>query len=255
MIEKELLKTFLDEIEWSFSNIKCFETCKKNWYRRYILGDEGCGNFYADYGTLAHEMLEQLASKKIDLFDMKRYVEYNWNRVVVNEAPSQFGENDLVEIYYNQLLEFCESFDGFEDETVGTEIKFNTTIKTEHGDKPFVGFIDRLSKENNDYIITDYKSKSKFNGKKELKEYSVQLYLYSKYVYEQYGKFPKRLKFFLFRSGEEVIIEFNKKDYDEAIHKIGSVIDKIYNESDFECNYSYFFCRNLCEYRYDCTFS
>lgn len=253
-ISNDMLKEFLDEMEWSFSNIKCFETCKKSWYRKYILGEKGCGNFYADFGTLAHNMLEQVALGKIKPIDMRRFVEYNWNDAIANEPPLQFGKGDLGEIYYNQLMELCEYFEGFKDTTIGTEIEFHTTIHTKHGEKPFIGFIDRLSKWDDDYIITDYKSKSKFNSKKELAKYAIQLYVYSKYVYETYGVFPKMLKFFLFRNGEEVVIEFKKEDYDSAIQYVGDVIDSVYDETNFENNYSYFFCKNLCMYRYDCSF-
>lgn len=251
MVDKDLLKDFIDDITWSYSNIKSFGTCKRAWYRHYILGDEGCQNFYSDYGLLAHKMLEEYANGKIQLLDMTQFLEYNWDRYITHEAPLGRNGIDIIDTYYGQLYDFSEQFKGFTDKTIGTELEINIKI----GERSFVGYIDRLSQDDDgEYIITDYKSKLKFNNKRELKEYSKQLYLYSTYVYEKYGKFPKQLKFFLFRSNNEVVIEFDKNEYDETIKEICETIDSIYSETDFSCTYSYFYCKHLCEYRYDCTF-
>lgn len=253
ILDKDLILNMLDDIEWSYSNIKRFQTCKRCWYKHYILGEEGSGNFYSDFGTLAHKMLEDFANNKIQLFDMKEFVEYNWNEYIKSESPV-IGGQELSETYYEQIMNFCEEFDGFDDKTVGTEIKISTNIPTKHGEKSFVGYIDRLSQdENGEYIINDYKSKTKLT-RKELHEYSKQLYLYAKYVYETYGKHPKYLNFFLFRSNTEIKFVFNKDIYDLVIKEVGDIVDSIYDEVEFPCSYSFFYCRNLCEYRYDCTF-
>lgn len=251
MIDKFLLDGFLDDITWSYSNIKSFKTCKRLWYRRYILGENGLGSFYSDYGLLVHKMLEEYANNKLPILDFKKFVEYNWDKYIVNESPINKNGEELAELYYNQLMFFIEMFDGFKDKTIGVELEVNTELNN----KKFLGYIDRLSiDKDGEYIVTDYKSKSKFNSKKELAEYSKQLYLYSKYIYEIYGKYPKKLRFYLFRTCEEVEVEFNKKEYDRTIEEIGDCIDEIYKETEFPCSYQYFFCNNLCEFRDTCIF-
>lgn len=238
---------------FSYSSIQTFNQCKRNWYYNYIIKVKKEGNFFSDVGSFVHNILEQYANGKIELFDTAHYLEYNWNSNVLHNPPSIKGVKDMEEKYFYQLLDFFESFEGFQDETIGTEIEFYTNIRTGFGEHKFMGFIDRLSEKDGEYIVTDYKSKNKFS-KKELEKYSRQLYVYSKYVYEKYGKFPKYLKFLLFRENKEYVIEFNEDDYHKTISYIEQSIQDIYMETKFDCEYNFFYCNNLCDSRLDCTF-
>lgn len=41
----------IDDMTWSYSRVKSFETCPYKWYLRYIVGLRGKRMFFADYGT------------------------------------------------------------------------------------------------------------------------------------------------------------------------------------------------------------
>lgn len=252
IIPRDILIDFLNDMKFSYSNILLFNQCKRCWYSTYILKEEQEGNFFSDVGTFVHSILEQLANGKIELFDIPHYLDYNWYKNVTHDPPILKGKN-MEEEYFVQILDFFEGFDGFQGETVGTELEIETTFETKYGEHKFIGYIDRLSLEDEEYIVTDYKSKSKFT-KSELERYSRQLYIYSKYIHEKYGKFPKYLKFLLFRENKEYVVEFNSGDYYKTIDYVIKSIEDIYDEERFDYNYNYFYCSNLCNLRDICTF-
>ena len=96
-------------------------------------------------------------------------------------------------------------------------------------------------------------------------EYARQLYLYSVWIKKKYGKFPKYLWFFQFRIGHIEKLEFNIEDFYEVLHWIYDTLCQIEEEQfwmpiDFsnmkkdEIDNATFFCRNLCDYRMDCSY-
>ena len=70
---------------------------------------------------------------------------------------------------------------------VATEEKVETQIEVYN----FVGYIDLILRDSDGYHIVDHKSKSGFKSISERNAYLRQLYLYSIYVKEKYGEFPR----------------------------------------------------------------
>lgn len=119
-----------------------------------------------------------------------------------------------------------------------------------------MGVIDLICVDNEgNIIIVDHKSHSKFS-KKDLKSKLRQLYLYSKAIYERYGKFPTQLWFNHFKDNFIEIQLFHKEDFDEAIEWALSTIQKINESIEFEPNNKdSFICHCLCDYRNSCDYN
>lgn len=253
ILDKQLLKDILDEMVWSFSRLNSFHTCKRMFYKRYVLEDESENNFFAQYGSFVHHILEMYSKKEIELFDIIPYYKENFDSFISEEAPPN-NYVDLREQYFNKGLRYFESFDGFDDTAIGVEQEINLDIELSDMTIKFIGYIDRLSKdENGNLKVLDHKSKSAFKNDKELKEYLRQLYLYSIFVKQQYDKYPTKLEFNMFKENDVVTCDFNKDELEESIQWVEDTIHAIYDEEDFlpksENPYNDFFCRYICGYK------
>lgn len=237
----------VDNMTWSFSRANSFDGgCKWCWYKGYIEGKRGEGNVFAEFGSLVHNMIEDIYSGKLMIWDvMDKYVE-DFNKITFNFP--RLGKTDLKETYFNQGYSYFEDF-KFNDnwEIVEVELPIETIV----GGYKFIGYIDMVIRDKSDgkMIILDHKSKSSFKNKEELKEYARQLYLYSKATYEKYGEYPKMLIFNRFRKKENSPIMFKMSDYEEAQQWLINTIEEIKMCREFPVTEDKFYLEQLCNHR------
>lgn len=242
----DIKNDLVDDMKWSFSRLSSFHTCKKMWYLTYIEGKNSEDNFFSEYGTFAHSIFEKYAKNEIELYEIPEFIKNNYNNFI-NTAPPPNKYVDLNETYYNKLIKYFDNFNGFSDETIGVEQEVSFDITVNKVKRKFTGYIDRVSLDkNNNIVITDYKSKAKFKDRDELEKYSYQPYLYSIWIKNKYGVYPKFLDFNMFRSGIIERIEFNIDDLKKAKKWASDTIKSIYKEDKFDYNYNEFFCKYLC---------
>lgn len=257
ILDKQLLKDVLDEMVWSFSRLNSFHTCKRMFYKRYVLENESENNFFAQYGSFVHKILEMYSKGEIELYNMIQYYKDNFDVFITEDAPPN-NYVDLREQYYKKGLKYLENFNGFDDEPIGTEQEIKLDIELSDMTIKFIGYIDRLSKDADGNIkILDHKSKSAFKNDKELKEYLRQLYLYSLYVKQEYDKYPKTLEFNMFKENDIVTCDFDYDALQESIQWVEDTIHDIYNEEEFPTKTDNpgndFFCKYICGYKGLCT--
>jgi hypothetical protein len=233
---------------WSFSRLNSFHGCKHAWYRSYVLKEKGVNNSFAEYGTMVHEIFERYAQGELEVYELVNEFDQQYESRVWDFPPNKYV--NLVESYKNQGIDYFTNFDGFDDyKILGIEKKINFELE---GFK-FVGFIDSLLEDKNkNIIVQDFKSKASFKSKKEKKEYGRQLYLYSSNMVEEYGKYPDKLVFNMFRKNNIEEIPFNINDFEEAKKWALNTIELISKEKDFEAKVDDFFCSQLCNFRYEC---
>lgn len=246
-----MYKDILDKIVWSFSSVNNYCTCPYGFKLSYIEKKSKVDNAFAEFGGFVHSLLEKYFKGEVEFFELATLYEEEYNINVLHSFP-EFKFCDLADKYYQSGLEYFKSFEGLSDryEILGVEQKINLTIKN----KPFVGYIDLILKDKNDgqYVIVDHKSKSKFKNKKEKEHYLLQLYLYSLYIKEQYGTYPKSLKFNMFRAKDWVSEDFEESRLEDAINWFDITTDLIYSDTTFPKNKDDFFCKNLCGVRKHC---
>lgn len=251
LLEKTILHDLIDDMTWSFSRLNSFYKCKRSWYYTYIMKAPSKDNFFSQYGTFVHSIFEKYNKDELEIFELKDYyVENFYNFITESAPPNKYV--DLKESYFEKGYNFFSNFNGFNDKTVGAEVSFEINFNFNSINRKIVGFIDRVSVDENGLVVTDYKSKSKFKNKKELKEYARQLYIYSIAVKEKYGKYPYKMIFNQFNEGKEVEIKFNKEDLDETIQWVEETLKNIYEEDTFDMNYNDFFCNWLCSCNDSC---
>lgn len=243
----------LDNIKtYSFSRLNSFYQCKKAWFLNYVQNKQGRQNSFALFGTIVHDIMERYLNGEIEQEDLC----YNLEADVEEKLPygivlkgDGWGKK-LTDSYISKTINFFDNFDNFEGyEVVDTEKHFALLTKIDDDLVILNGYIDVVLKDSNDdIIIVDWKSKSKFKSKKELSEYARQLYMYSIYIKETYGKFPKELWFEQFKENHREKIIFNNEDFEETLLWIRNTIININKETLFEESIDNFFCRNLCGY-------
>ena len=209
-------------------------------------------NAFSEYGTFCHSICEQYANNKLEIYELVDYYQKYYNQSVTSTFPYN-RYVDLNEEYYNDGLKFFSNFDGLDDyHILNVEHRFKYPI---HNYGVLMGIIDLVYKDsNNNLIIHDWKSKSKFKDDKELKEFTRQLYLYSVEVFNQFGKYPDVLRFYLFRKGEPINVEFKYDELKETLEWFKSSILDIKNCKEWPPTYNPFFCKNLCAYKSSCPY-
>lgn len=251
---------------WSFSSVNSYQTCPKGFYCNYILKYPKSNNAFAEWGSFGHSLFERYYKDEIDLFDIGMLYESEYETNVTLPFPR--SRVDLGERYRAAGQEFFDHFEGLPDnlEIIGVEQKVTLTI----GKYAFVGYIDLILRDKNDgkYIVYDHKSKSGFKDDKEKDEYLRQLYLYSLFIMDRFGVYPKELTFNMFRAGMIVTEAFDEEKLGDAINWFTGTIDKIYEDTKFydhiyldykaagkklsDFKKQDFFCNNLCNVRTSC---
>lgn len=207
---------------------------------------------FGQWGTFGHTIFEKYYKKELDFYELSDYYAKNYYDIVNIKFPPN-AYVDLNEKYYNVGKNYFENFEGLYDnsEILGIEQEVNLNIEGYE----FTGFIDLILKDDKGIFIVDHKSKSKFATKKEKNEYLIQLYLYSIYIYEKYGKYPYKLVFNMFRENDIIEEKFDIKALENAKKWLKDTIDEIYNDMEFKANKNEFFCDYICGCRLNCCCS
>lgn len=251
-------KPLIDDMTWSYSRIKSFEDCKYRWYLKYIKfpKTEQLELFFSSYGTFAHELIASYYKGEKSAPELRLEYLSNYRSRVAQPAPSKA----VADSYFQSGLQYFKVIQPSENRVVSVEDRFAASIDG----IPFIGFIDRLDETpDGDYILIDNKSrtlKARSNRKKPtvmdktLDEYLRQLYLYSVFVKERYGKYPRSLCFNCFRENSLIVEPFNEKALEEAKTWAKENIAKIADETEFRPDVDWFKCQYLCEMREFCPY-
>lgn len=245
-----LKKYILDSMEWSFSSVNTYDSCPRMFKMTYIDASPKWENAFAQFGSLCHKVLEEFYRGKLTIFDTLPRYQSLYDEYVKQEFPKT-KNGSMEELYKNSGKKYFEEFENdFTDyEVLGVEEEFHIKINN----RSFTGFVDLiLCDRDGNIAIVDHKSKANFKSDKEKKHYARQLYLYSLYVKEKYGKYPTILYFNMFRTQHIEKIEFNENDCIEAKNWFLNTIEKIYQDEDFKEIPSKFFCDNICSVRPNC---
>lgn len=235
---------------FSYSQISAFSQCPHSFYLEYGLRMEAADNAYAQYGTLAHDLLDQYAKGEKQAFELAHaWAERHDKEVTAPYPPFPVGYRDKA---FELGLSFFENFDGYGDEydIVASEQRYFTDI----GGCRFQGVVDLIlrSKTTGRLSIRDHKSKTLASLKRD-KTAVRQLYAYARFIKEQFGEFPADIGFHLFKEGGLVVkYDFDMAAYEETMRWLEDSIALISMETDWEPCYQGHFCQHICGVRAYC---
>jgi len=247
----------IDTMVWSFSRLQSYHQCPYGFWLKYVQCNEGESNFFGQYGSFLHSILEKYEKGELSLFEISGYYEEHFNEAITCAAPSN-KYVDVRQSYYEKGLEYLDNIDLALDtyEILGVEKE----VKFKIGGYELIGYIDLLlkDKKTGEIAVLDHKSASlkfKKNGdvsktdEGHVLSFKRQLYLYSIAVIEEYGKKPKFLKWNLFKEGKWLTVEFNDNEFEEAKKWAAATVKAIENETTWLPNPSKYFCWNICDMR------
>lgn len=243
---------------YSYTQLTTYEECHYAYYLKYIEENdiETEGNAFAEYGTLCHKLIDEWAKGDLLIPELADQYEQRYSQEVVHKYPAMMV--GISEKLYDAGLTYFQNFDGFQGlDIIATE----KTYFTEIAGKKFKGVIDMIAYDNfsDELIILDHKSKSLATYKKEQKTIYNQLLLYSKFVYEEMGRWPDKLAFNLFREGGTIVDkQFTMDEYNKVLGWAEKLINEIEENDMFRSiemkDQPTFYCNELCDVRKGCTF-
>lgn len=256
-MEGTIYLPLVEDMVWSYSRLGAFEDCPYKFYLKYLYGGvKEEKKFFSDYGSFIHKLIEKYYKGKLSKDEM--LVEYitKFTDKVKGERPSE----KIFKSYFDSGVEYLTNFKEFPYETIAIEKNFVTEVNG----RKVQGVIDYIGKDQNGgIVIIDHKSanlKPRSNRKtatindQKLDEMLRQLYIYSKYILEEYGKYPIKLCFNCFRVGNFIEEEFNEEKYKEALEWIGKVIKEIEVTENFYPRLDAFSCKYICGLTNDCDY-
>lgn len=237
----------IEDMVWSFSRLNSFHQCPYQFKLQYIDCIKGENNFFAEYGTNIHEILEKFSKGEAEIYELSSIYEERYGDIVVHSAPPN-KYVDLNQTYYDSGLDYLNNFEGFGDyEILGVEEEFLFEVD----DIKVKGFIDLLVKDKDDNLhVIDHKSSDPKSAKsKKAQEYWKQMTLYSIPVFEKYGVYPKQLHINAFRKQQWFTVDFDIKVVDEVKKWVVDTVSEIIREEKFAPLSDGYFCNFLCNFR------
>lgn len=246
----------IEEMTWSFSRIKQFESCPYCWYLKYICQlTPDAKQFFASYGSFMHELLERFFSGKAGSNGLVTDYLLGFREKVQGQAPN----SKIFLHYFTDGLACLRSLGQIPFRVLSTEQKMRFTVNG----IPMVGFIDCIAEEEDGLILVDHKSrtlkprsgrKTPTKSDEELDDYLHQLYLYAEAVRQERGVFPKTLCFNCFRQNTVIREPFDEQKYLQTVRWLTQMVGKIAQTSDFPPDWEYFKCSYLCDMNRHCEY-
>jgi len=243
--------------KWSYSKLTAFAACPHEWKRLYVDHAAAEGNFFAEFGSWCHRVLEGYCKKELTARQALSLYKREYDRHVTHDAPFNMW-SDLAASYYSRGCEFFSSLDlGLRrSEVLGVERLVEFRLQR----YPFVGFVDLILRDRKTGRITIVDHKS--GGLKILRsgevsktdrarflDYKRQLYLYSIPVIREFGP-VSTLAWNLMKDRTTYRIAWRQDEYDATIAWALATIRRIRSAARFPRNRTNaFYCDNLCSQR------
>lgn len=245
----------ISQMTWSYSRLRCFESCPYQFLNMYILASEIKSGFYAQYGTLIHDTISHYFEGGVSKEELiAEYLTRFYMEVQGKIAP------EVRQKFFIQGLNALRAIQPCPLEIVGVEMKEHFDVEG----YPFVGILDLLlRKPTGELIIVDHKSRDlkprsrrrkPTKSDKELDEYLVQLYLYAHCIHEKFGQFPEKLVFHCYRTGNVIVEPFRIEAYEQAIRWAVDTIHQIEQAEKFPPCIEWFRCHHLCGVQDSCEY-
>jgi hypothetical protein len=248
----------ISDFTWSFSRLNCYYTCPYSAKLQYVDCIKGEDNFFGQFGTFSHKLLERYFKGELSLFELTDEYENTYFDVIICPPP-RHKTADIGQNYFDEGYEYFSNFEGFADyEIISVEEK----IKFEINGYKFITIPDLIVRNLNKRIeIVDHKSEDLKEPKREFTKVSEkfeekirQLYLNSYAVHLRYGEYPEFLNFNIFRKGRWIKHPFNMDEYNDTIKWAMDTIDKYKKETKWSPKSEYYYCSHICNFRNMCDF-
>lgn len=269
----------------SNSSLERFRSCPLSYYFQYLDPTKpekrNVQEYYAHYGVLLHWLAEyyprtnfypdmertkqEISDENDDINNLLiNYGNQIMERGIILDLDKmkkiydkvflmiQFPNGNTAGEYYRQGLKFIEQLTQMDwSKVIALEKEFKMTL---HKDlPPVVGFIDKVERDENGLIVTDYKTSKVYTPQVIAKK--AQLPIYGMACYFLYGELPYKYRYHFMRFNKVVEVEISKEDLRRVYNSIRFDYQKIQHyvqSGKFPAQYNSFYCKNFCGFSYIC---
>jgi CRISPR/Cas system-associated exonuclease Cas4 (RecB family) len=248
----------LDDLHWSFSSASSFLTCKYGFYLTYIQREKRIGNFFSDFGSFIHSVLEKYFKDELDIWDLEDYYVAHYLESIKEPVPHY--PVGMGEMYYQSGLNFFQNFEFDKDKYDVVSIEDKILAVYNGLDlivKPDLVLKEKATGQN---ILVDYKTAKLKKGKlrdKQLDGYANQFYLYAYFLWTEKHLEISRITIWFIRDDEFVEIPINHLRIMDTLKWFEDIIQQTKIEETWPPNRSgsnKYFCDNLCSVREICKY-
>jgi DNA helicase II / ATP-dependent DNA helicase PcrA len=214
-----------DDHDFSVSQFNSFTRCPRIYEYKYVYRIPSLPKPYFDFGSSIHKVVEEITTiskdsqQPVDIDLAIKILQREWNP---KGFTSQLEERKSFEEAKDVLKTFIEEQNKMNETIIDIEKEFSVEIEG----ISIKGKIDRIDKDNDDFIVIDYKTSKTASSKNKLKE-DMQMIVYSLAVEHLYGKRPQKVGCWFLRANKKVMIEVSDEDIIKIKDKLISIVGSV----------------------------
>lgn len=250
-------KIDFSDFYFSYSSLTTFEQCPFAFRKIYLEKVDRANNFFSDYGSFCHHIIEMYFKNELEIWDLLDYYEKNFSGYV-KEFPPSFMPN-VYDSYYNAGHKFFQNFNL--DKTQYEIINMENYVRGTDRDINLVVKPDLIFREEDtgDIVIMDFKTseiKNKYGriDEKKINGYKKQLNIYVYYLWIFKNLQINKCRLWFIRSNTFYEWNYNQYECMNDLEWVENTVEKIKQEKDWEAKPEKFFCGVLCSSRTSCPF-
>jgi len=248
-----IIQSFIfDDFIWSFSRLNSFYQCKYQFKQQYIDCLQGESNFFAEYGSFIHNILEKFFKGELAIYELSTFYKEGYQNAIQHSAPpNKFV--DLNQSYYKAGLKYFNEIEDYDEYNI-IDVEKKVDFKIDN--IKMVGYIDLLAKDKDNRLhIIDHKSSNiKSLKSQKAKDYWKQMSLYSIPIKEEFGEYPCQLHINAFRKQQWYTTDFNIEEVSNVKKWATNTVDLVRKEDEWNPTIDEFFCSYLCNFRNKCKY-
>ncbi len=211
------------------SSAAVFVGCPRRWRFKYVDRIHDPSGRAALVGTFAHLVLEHLCgldAPERNLDVAKRLAAEAWPEFATDEDYLELGlaDDEARAFRWQAWLAIAGLWD-IEDPSTIEVVSTEQRVKTELGEVPFLGIIDRVDRVDDKLVVSDYKSGT-LPGHRWRGEKIQQVMLYGAALEAAMGELPDRVR--LLYLGQQILdVHVTERRVEEAIDELGTVWNRV----------------------------
>lgn len=213
-------------IDMSYSRFNTYDTCPAKYFYTYVTKEERVFGAAATLGNIVHGVLEH----NIETLVLPEMVA-DFEALRLELDPDSLIDDELIDVGYTLMREFCDRHTGDEIDLIGVEVPFEIVI----GTALIRGYIDRLERLRDGSVqVVDYKTgKSRYEVAAKDAPQDLQLGIYALAVSQMYPHTVIRAELYYLRSGRHKGHTFSPGDLKDVEKRVAEKVQAIIDDQNF----------------------
>jgi uncharacterized protein YktA (UPF0223 family) len=245
----------LKTMNYGYSKVDTFNNCNHSFLLQYILAKDSKPNFFGEFGSFIHEVIEKYFRKELSKEKLTQYYIDNYNKAVISSAPPY--PINMSGNYFNDGISFFDNINfDIDDYNI---ISIEETMTFTYNDIEITMRPDIIlqDKETEEYILMDLKT-HKIKDKKDkaiIDGYLNQARLYSYGIWINKNIQISKVFIWFVRNRQIMESTVDSSKIMETMNWFEDLVNQIRKEEKWEANLTKkndYFCNQICGVRDHC---